>query len=224
MAQPSTDSSSSLLIGRVRLALGRSGPPAEPPVPPVIDEPITRLVYSDVGLDELFAKRAEENKMIVHRVYAEELGPTLVRFLIDRKCRRLALPESAFLQKLKVIESLRSAGLDAETWDHMTLDQVYDCDAGVTDVFAAVAETGSLVIRPTARHGRALSLVPMIHAAIVQPRDLVADLVDLFDNATREGNRNGLTIISGPSKTSDIEMNLVTGVHGPCAVGVFLLQ
>jgi len=223
MPQTTTDSSASL-INRIQLALGRSGPLTEPPVPPVIDEPITRLVYSDVGLGELFANRAEENKMIVHRVYAQELGPTLVRFLIDRNCRRLALPDSDLLKKLNVVECLRGTGLDANTWDRMTLDEIYDCDAGVTDVFAAVAETGSLVIRPTARHGRALSLVPMIHAAIVQPRDLVADLVDLFDNATREGNRNGLTIISGPSKTSDIEMNLVTGVHGPCAVGVFLLQ
>ncbi|MCC7351134.1 MAG: LUD domain-containing protein [Phycisphaerales bacterium] len=224
MAQPSNEPSLSV-IDRVRRALGRTEPigaPINPP--PVIDEPITRLVQSDIGLGELFARRAEENKMIVHRVYPEELSPTLVRLLMDRNCRRLALPDSPLLRKLNVIDNLRGAGLDASTWDQMSLDEVYDCDAGVTDVFAAVAETGSLVIRPTPQHGRALSLVPLVHVAIVQPLDLVADLVDLFDNATREGNRHGLTIISGPSKTSDIEMNLVTGVHGPCAVGVLLLQ
>lgn len=223
MADPALESPPSLL-DRVRRALGRTGPLDAPPVPPVIEEPITRLVHSDIGLADLFAKHAEDNKMIVHRVYVEELAPTLARFLLDRHCRRIALPDSAFLQKLNVLDALRSAGLDAQSWSDLSLDAIYDFDAGVTDVYAAVAETGSLVIRPTPQHGRALSLVPMIHAAIVQPRDLVADLVDLFDKAGLEGSRNGLTLISGPSKTSDIEMNLVTGVHGPCAVGLFLLQ
>jgi L-lactate dehydrogenase complex protein LldG len=68
-----------------------------------------------------------------------------------------------------------------------------------------------------------LSLVPFLHIAVVQPKDLVPDLMDLFERLAAEGTGSGVTIISGPSKTSDIEMTLVQGVHGPNVVKVFLL-
>jgi len=100
---------------------------------------------------------------------------------------------------------------------------LYDFDAGVTDVYAAVAETGSLVVRASAGHGRALSLVPPVHVAIVEPKNLLADLVDLFQKMNADSVASSVSIISGPSKTSDIEMNLVIGVHGPVVVKVFVL-
>jgi L-lactate dehydrogenase complex protein LldG len=106
----------------------------------------------------------------------------------------------------------------------MTLDELYDFDCSVTDVYCAVAETGSLVMRASAGHGRALSLVPPIHIAVLEPRNFVPDLVDLFEKLSREGTGSAVSIVTGPSKTSDIEMNLVIGVHGPCKVQLFVLQ
>ena len=120
------------------------------------------------------------------------------------------------------MEGLKRAGFDARTWDQMTLDELYDFDCGVSDVYAAVAETGSLVIKNSPEHGRALSLVPAVHVAIVEPKNLVADLVDLFEKLGRDGG--GATIVTGPSKTADIEMDLVVGVHGPGKVQIFLLR
>jgi L-lactate dehydrogenase complex protein LldG len=93
----------------------------------------------------------------------------------------------------------------------------------VTEVTYAVAETGSLIIRATPQHGRALSLVPPVHVAVVQPKQILPDLVDLFEQLAREGADNTV-IITGPSKTADIELTLVTGVHGPGVVHVFILQ
>jgi L-lactate dehydrogenase complex protein LldG len=104
----------------------------------------------------------------------------------------------------------------------MTLDELYDFDCGVTDVYAGVAETGSLVIKHSPEHGRALSLVPAVHVAIVEPKNLVGDLVDLFEKLGRDGG--GATIITGPSKTADIEMDLVVGGHGPGKVQIYLLR
>jgi L-lactate dehydrogenase complex protein LldG len=212
------------VLAKVRRALGRTTPLTEPPVPPAIDEPITRLVHSDIGLPELFARRAEENKMYVQGVSVDELVPKLVVFLRAQNCRRIMLPASPFLEKLDVTEGLRQAGFEACRWTEMTLDEAYDFDCGITDVYAAVAETGSLVIRATPEHGRAISLVPPIHVAILEPKKLVPDLVDLFEKLGREGTGSGTIIITGPSKTADIEMNLVVGVHGPGKVHVFLLQ
>ena len=106
----------------------------------------------------------------------------------------------------------------------MTADEAYDFDAGVTEVDYAVAETGTLVIRHTPAHGRLISLVPFVHVAIVEPRLFLPDLIDLFEALKKDGTGSGVTLISGPSKTADIEMNTVTGVHGPNIVKAFVLS
>jgi L-lactate dehydrogenase complex protein LldG len=128
------------------------------------------------------------------------------------------------LEKLGVPVALRSAGLDVRSWDRMTLDELYDVDASVTDVTYAIAETGSLVIRSSPVNGRALSLVPLVHVAIVEPRNCLADLLDLMEVLGKEGVGNNVSIITGPSKTADIEGALVVGVHGPGEVQVYVLQ
>lgn len=193
------------------------------PVPPQIDEPIVRLVHSDIGLPELFARTAAQNQMSVTMVGVEQLLPRLVEFLRKHNVKTIALPASDFLQRLGVGPSLRDAGFDARTWDAITLDQLYEIDCSITDVWAAVAEVGALVIRSSPQHGRAISLVPPIHVAVLEPKNFVADLLDLFDKASAE--RPGqMVIISGPSKTADIEMTLVRGVHGPGIVHAMILQ
>jgi L-lactate utilization protein LutC len=196
----------------------------EAPVPPAIPEPTVRLVHSDIGLCELFAKRAEENKMHVEAVHVQELIERLIAFLREKKCHKLALPASDLLEQLGLHDALSQAGFHVRRWPEMTLDELYDFDCGITDVHAAVAETGSLVIRSAPNHGKALSLVPPVHVAVVQPKDCVADLVDLFEKLGSEGMASNTVLITGPSKTADIEMSLVTGVHGPGVVQIFLLQ
>jgi L-lactate dehydrogenase complex protein LldG len=214
------------VLEKVRRAIGRDKPLAQPPVPPAIDEPITRLVHTDIGLPELFAKRATEMKMKLATVSADELMSGLIAFLRESNCKKIAVSISPLLERLNIATALRAAGFDTQTWDELTLDQVYDgYDCAVTDVAWAVAETGSLVIRPDAGQGRGLSLVPIIHVAIVEPRNLVPDLVDLMEKLSHDPTaRSNIILITGPSKTADIEMNVVTGVHGPNIVKVFLLQ
>jgi L-lactate dehydrogenase complex protein LldG len=211
-------------FANVRRALGRSGPLSRPPQPPGIDESLVRLVHTDFGLSALFARMARQNQMDVDEVFVDELPAKLVAFLQANSCRRLALPVSPFLKKLGVASALREAGFDVRDWSEMTLDEAYNMDCGITDAYAGVAETGSIVLRATPGHGRAISLVPPIHVAILQPKDFVGDLMDLMAKLKKDGVSSGAVIISGPSKTADIEMSLVTGVHGPGIVKVFLLQ
>lgn len=211
------------VLERVRRALGRREGLKEAPIPPQLPEHIVRLVQSEIGLAELFARRAEENKMHVVGVRVEELVAKVGEYLRGEECRRIALPKSGFLERLNVVKGLGAMGFEARVWTEMTLDELYEYDCGVTDVYAAVAETGSLVVRSSADHGRALSLVPAVYVAIVEPKNLLADLVDLFEKMGRDGG-GGATIITGPSKTADIEMDLVVGVHGPGKVQVFMLK
>lgn len=212
------------VIAKVRKSLGRDKPLATAPVPPAFSEPLMRLVHSEIGLPALFATKATEAKMYVEQLRVETLAEQLIVFLNSKNLKKIAVPRSKFLEKVEIIPALKNAGFTVTFWDEMTLDELYDYDASVTDVWKAVAETGSLVIKPSPGHGRALSLVPLVHVAIVEPKNCVPDLVDLFEIAQKEGTGSAMHIITGPSKTADIEMNLVTGVHGPGVVKIFLLK
>jgi len=111
------------------------------------------------------------------------------------------------------------------------------CDIGITSCDAAIAETGTLMMCAGAGHERLASLLPPMHVAIVERRQIVPDLLDAFallgarsSDAPRSGGQAGetppagsapirlpsnVTFITGPSKTGDIELQLTTGVHGP---------
>jgi L-lactate dehydrogenase complex protein LldG len=212
-----------VLLNNVRKALGRTEPLAQPPTPPPIDEHIVRLVYSDIGLPELFQKRAQDMKMLVELTRVDDLLEKIAAFLRERKCKSVMLSDTPLLMKLKVEEYLNQNGFAAKSWKQMSADSAYDVDAGITEADYAVAETGTLAIRHRPEHGRLLSLVPFVHIAVIEPRIFVADLVDLFDRLGIDGTGSGVTMISGPSKTADIEMNTVTGVHGPNVVKTFVL-
>ena len=207
----------------VRRALGRGRAAAAAlPVPPQIDEHVVRLVQSEIGLPELFTQMARQNQMIVDAVRVDELAERLSKSLRAWECHRIAVSSGGMLEG--VVGPLKSGGFDVMRWGEISLDELYDLDAGVTDVRFAVAETGSLVIDGSRDHGRSLSLVPPVHVAVVERRCLLPDLVDLFARLAHDATRANTVIITGPSKTADIEMNLVTGVHGPGVVHVMLLD
>jgi L-lactate utilization protein LutC len=62
-----------------------------------------------------------------------------------------------------------------------------------------------------------------VHVAIIQPKNFLPDMIDLFEKLSAEGTGSGVTMIAGPSKTADIELNVVTGVHGPNIVKAYIL-
>jgi L-lactate utilization protein LutC len=212
------------VIHQIRLALGRAVPLAAPPVPPAIDETVARLVYSDLGLPDLFARQARAAAMTVDLLRVDDLYDALESFLRASKCQSICLPVSKLLDSLDLVNVLKQRGFDAHRWDELTADDTFVFDCGITDAYAAVAETGSIVIKSSPTHGRVLSLTPPLHIAILEPKIFVPDLVDLFQKVQRDGCGSGVTLITGPSKTSDIEGQLVTGVHGPGKVHIFVLQ
>ena len=107
--------------------------------------------------------------------------------------------------------------------------RIIESGLGITGADYAVAETGSVVIVPRKGLSRLVSLVPPVHLAIVRAEDLVESLDDVFLLRRLEYYRNGeemgsyLNFITGPSRTADIEMKLVVGVHGPKEVHLVLL-
>jgi L-lactate dehydrogenase complex protein LldG len=97
-------------------------------------------------------------------------------------------------------------------------DKLIAADIGITSVSYAVAETGSLVVASRAGQERLASLLPPVHIAIVERSQIVPDLFDLFailGTQIDTGLPTNIAFITGPSKTGDIELTLITGVHGP---------
>ena len=208
------------VLERVRQVLGHAGPRVAPPAPPEIPDSIARLVSPSARIAEVFMQRAAEQKMIVTQTSRADLAAGVADFVRQHPIRRVALSSSPLLDS--VAESLRSL-VEVRRWSDMSLDELYDFDCGVTDVTYAVAEIGGVLVKPTAAHGRGLSLVPMFHVAVVETNQILPDLIDLFDRLAADPDRSNHILIAGPSKTADIEMNVVTGVHGPNVVRVFLL-
>jgi L-lactate dehydrogenase complex protein LldG len=97
------------------------------------------------------------------------------------------------------------------------------CALGVTAVQAAIAETGTLVLAGGERH-RLVSLLPDVHLAIVDARQIVATLGAGLAVARGAGQPPAtVTLITGPSRTADIELQLVVGVHGPRALHIVIV-
>lgn len=91
-------------------------------------------------------------------------------------------------------------------------------DIGISSCDFAVAESGTLAVLSKADHPRMVSLLPPVHVAVVGESQIVPDLFDLFERLqirSFDEWPSNLALITGPSKTGDIELQLTTGVHGP---------
>jgi L-lactate dehydrogenase complex protein LldG len=94
-----------------------------------------------------------------------------------------------------------------------------ECDLGITVADAAIPETGSVLLRTTQGQHDILSLLPRVHLALVQPSAFLADLHQAFALAGRDRH---FVLVSGSSRTADIEKVLTLGVHGPKSFHVWI--
>jgi L-lactate dehydrogenase complex protein LldG len=115
----------------------------------------------------------------------------------------------------------RSYAAPIETWKSELFDSV---DAGFTVARSGLAATGTLIVVPDANAPRTVSLVPPLHIALVHANTLHADLhAAVRAERWRDGMPTNLVMISGPSKTSDIQQTTAYGAHGPRALWVIVV-
>lgn len=213
-------------VERVRCALGRGAADAVP-APPAVDDAVARLAGEGDDLVAMFEARATEVGMAVQRCAADDLATALVERLEALGVQRIVAGLARVDADGSLVEAIQAAGIAVDDWrGDRTMAAGYDAGAGVTDVRAAIAETGTLVYASDADHGRGLMLVPPIHLAVVRTRDIIPDMLDYMRQmgaASPAELPASQTLITGPSKTADIEGVLVTGVHGPGAVHVLLV-
>ncbi|WP_244930967.1 LUD domain-containing protein [Nocardioides sp. W7] len=191
------------ILGRVRAALADVEPDREPVESPRL------AVRPAAEVVELFAERVADYRAIVERCTPADLASVVAA----------AVPSGATV----VVPAGLSVAVEGATVDDGTLS-AHDLDAidvVVTDARVGIAETGTIVLDHTAGQGRrAITLVPDRHVCIVRADQVVADVPDavvVLDPA------RPLTWISGPSATSDIELDRVEGVHGPRTLHVIVV-
>jgi L-lactate utilization protein LutC len=158
---------------------------------------------------------------------AREAVLTVIR---EKVARRVLLGHGTVLDTLALGKALTVLGI--ESLDVSALagtaerEAFFGADVGVSGVDYLIAETGSLALLTRPDQPRSLSLLPPIHIAVAHRAQLLPDLFDLFEARWPERQRlpSCLSLITGPSKTGDIELRLVTGVHGPAEVHVVLID
>jgi L-lactate utilization protein LutC len=102
-------------------------------------------------------------------------------------------------------------------------DDLFAATVGIVGADAAIAETGSIVRAAAPDRPRGFALVPPRVIIVLEQTRILADLYDWFDSQVPDTLRSEVVFITGPSKSSDIGMKLVTGVHGPGDVHVIIV-
>lgn len=137
------------------------------------------------------------------------------------------------LERLGIDEVLTEAGATVTGWEQLEREpperrwpQAFAPQLGITSVDWAVAETGSMALCARPGQGRVVSLLPPRYLAIVEPDQIVPDLFDLFEQLEVEKSAlpSNIVLVTGPSKTGDIELKLTTGVHGPGEVHLLVVE
>jgi L-lactate dehydrogenase complex protein LldG len=161
-------------------------------------------------------------------------GEQLVELLSEADAASAVCWQHELLQRLGLGELLTAAGVAA--LDHGKLAQLsateqrqtlLACNVGITSCDCAIAETGTLMMCSRPGQERVASLLPPLHVAIIERRQVVPDLIDAFQWLSNRGLdqlATNVTFITGPSKTGDIELQLTTGVHGPGKWRVIVVQ
>ncbi|KGI68096.1 lactate utilization protein C [Mycolicibacterium rufum] len=199
------------ILTRVRAALSDRPTPADVPWGYGAD-----VGTGDLGLVERFVERVADYRARVDRVAEADTASAI----------RAALGE---VRAVVADPAVQEAWPDAAPWvpdAGLTAADLDAVDAVVTTATVAIANTGTLVLDHGAGQGRrALSLVPDVHVCVVRVGQIVDDVPRAVARLIDSGvHTRPLTWISGPSATSDIELDRVEGVHGPRTLHVIVVD
>ncbi len=173
-------------------------------------------------LVDRFAETVAEYEATVHRVDGEDLLGTIKEILERRGVEKLVIP--AELPETWIPESVEV--LRDDPAEHLDNDTLGGSDGVLTGCAVGIAQTGTIVLDSGEAQGRrAITLLPDYHLCVVreaQILDLVPEAITLLGESVKNEGR-AVTFISGPSATSDIELERVEGVHGPRTLEVIIV-
>jgi L-lactate dehydrogenase complex protein LldG len=205
------------VLHKVRTALGRSAGQA------VEDPPPVRLSIDEVPVEariETFRARIEALAGKTHRAESMDDARNYVAQVLNG---RSAVASNSALLRQCGITAL--AGVESGITDRARLRALCSTVAcGITGANYALADTGTLVMLASVQEARMISLLPPMHIAIVDRDRLLTGLDELLSILPRPAEQtSSMVLITGPSRTADIEQILVRGVHGPGEIHVVVV-
>lgn len=188
--------------------------------------PATKLA-GDEDLAQRFTAEVERVKGVVHPAQSDADAMRILRDLLaDKQVKRATMWDQKHIDLQGIEPALAELGI---TRIQGSNEDVATADAGITGADWAIAATGTLVLSSGEGKPRMASLLPPVHIAIVTTDKLIPRLEDYI--AAQRANRLGVfrrssavTLITGCSRTSDIEMHPVFGVHGPLELHIILID
>jgi L-lactate dehydrogenase complex protein LldF len=188
--------------------------PTVPPSPPESVPPAESPVQSAKSLAERFTQELELLGGQVVRCPEAELPGRVFNLLKEQNIERICAWDQAHLPA-GLLEALRGQGISVATQadPHVSL--------GLTGALAGVADTATLVLASGKGRPQSVSLLPDVHLAVLQIDQIVQSL---GDTDLHIKDASCISLVSGPSRTADIEMTLTIGVHGPGQLIVFLID
>lgn len=213
------------ILGNIRRSLKRG--PLEEPIREALDQRLAaprrgielqRTKQNHAGLIELFATMAEKAAANVVRLASEEeIGDAIAAVLKQHN-----LPAAAVVSpELKGIDWAKQKMLD------IRFDRAANEDlVSVTPAHAGIAETGTLMLMSAPERPTTLNFLPDTHIVVLKAKDIVATYEDGWDrwrSSHKDGPPRTANFVTGPSRTGDIEQQLLLGAHGPRRLVILLV-
>jgi L-lactate dehydrogenase complex protein LldG len=205
------------VLHRVRTALGRSAGDTPAAAPPA------RIVIPNVDMEARIASMLSKIEALAGRTHRAASPGDACRFVSEAIAGKTAIASNApFLAECGItsLPGVRSGVTAKEELRGLCAT----ADVGITSADYALADTGSLVMLSSTHEARMVSLLPPAHIAVVPLDRILTGLDELFsvlpDPAAQTSS---MVLVTGPSRTADIEQILVRGVHGPGQITVVVV-
>jgi L-lactate dehydrogenase complex protein LldG len=219
------------VLDDVRQALGRSASVAPLPLDPFIEPTV------QVDLAELIARFTAEATAVRAQVYRVsdklQFVAQIAEICAAFQGQEIALSGAEIFADMDFTSALVAQGFSTfvpgETDHEKLLARLANCEVGLTAADYAIAETGTLVLSSDEPNALLVSLLPPVHIALVRSSQIATSLDEVISKLSKErigrvDPSRSITLITGPSRTSDVELVLSIGVHGPKELHVIILD
>ncbi|TPE44704.1 LutC/YkgG family protein [Pontibacter mangrovi] len=208
--------SKEIVLRRVREALAKSAP-FLPPTPDFASPLHQKVPLEDMSV--VFAENFIKNAGVF--VYCEHEEDFFDQLYVYKKEQNL---QHLYIWEPNLQSAIHQAGIDFLAGEE---DFIQSAEAGLTTCEALITRTGSIMVSSANAGGRRLSIYPATHMVVAKASQLVQDVKDGLQRIRdkyKENIPSMISLVSGPSRTADIEKTLVMGAHGPKQLVLFLID
>ena len=187
--------------------------------------PMREIRRGDAGV---FTEKAMAAAAQVIRTSTAEVPDQIREILQETACQSLVLTEEAIIKEFALQEIAVEMGIDCQFTNHVPPEEyrshMFQVQVGISGCDYALADSGTIVIFHEGDKQRLVSLAPDHYIALVKGSQLLKDRFDLAAILEKEGRTPAVTLITGVSRTADVALQVVLGMHGPRKVYIVLIE